>query len=109
MKLDLQNLPKAPSRYRRQSKIDPEILKSRIMGNYLRDCRINKGLSLAAAAKAIGVPSFRTLWNIENEVSYVPIRYIKKMSRVYGVPDLDIRQHIVGHRIRMIKKKYGLD
>jgi putative transcriptional regulator len=55
----------------------------------LKAARANKGLTLAEAAKLIGIDT-KTLWNYEKANTYPEVPVIKKIEEVYGLDFKDI-------------------
>lgn len=78
------------------------------LGRYMRTKRETVKLSLAEVARQMDWNSTQFVWNLEHEVSVVPIKYIKKLCRIYKVKDLEMRKEIARYLTRKIYKKYGL-
>ena len=55
----------------------------------LKAARANKNLTLAEAAKLIGIDT-KTLWNYEKTNTYPEVPVIKKIEEVYGLDFKDI-------------------
>jgi transcriptional regulator with XRE-family HTH domain len=55
----------------------------------LKACRVNRNLTQAEAAKALGVTE-DTLANYEAGRTFPDVRVIKKIERLYNVPFADI-------------------
>ena len=78
------------------------------LGRYLRESREAAGLGLGDVSDHMGWNSRQFLWNLENEKSVMPLVYVKKLSALYKVKDLEMRQQIAKFLKRRIDKKWGV-
>lgn len=77
------------------------------LGNYLRALRERKSLTMKDVAKGLNFSSYQLIYNMEHEKCMPPIKQVKKLAQIYGVPDKEIRMAIVKHLTSKIKRKYG--
>jgi transcriptional regulator with XRE-family HTH domain len=77
------------------------------LGNYLRALREKKELTMKQVAKGLNFSSYQLIYNMEHEKCLPPVKQIKKLAGIYGVPDKEIRMAIVNHVIAKTKRKYG--
>ena len=75
--------------------------------NYLARLRIAKGLTQQQLADLLGHGSAQFVSNSENNRSYPPTKYIRKMAKIFGVPVKDIAAWIVEQKTNDLKKEYA--
>lgn len=86
-------------------RIDPNL---RIIGEGLAEMRREKELTRAAVGKYLGWASGQFIFNFEAGVSMVPLKYIKRLARLYNVTDLSIRKTYFNYELLNLEKKYGI-
>lgn len=80
-------------------------------GKLLKEWRTKAHLSMNRVGRQFGWATGQYIWNWENEYSTPAIKYIPRLSKLYKVPDIEIRKALAKYEIARatakINEKYG--
>lgn len=76
------------------------------IGRYLKDKRMDKGLSQIEVAKVLSCKS-QFISNWERGLCTPPWEYLKTIVRLYQVPERDIMDFLLTEQEKMIRKNLG--
>jgi transcriptional regulator with XRE-family HTH domain len=85
---------------RKSRKIPDKLLKKReILGHFLRDSRLNSGLSQTDVAQIFNFATPQFISNWENGRSSPPLKYLDKLCRIYSMDLEKFYDIMVDHAI----------
>lgn len=77
------------------------------IGHFLRDKRESRGISQTEVAEVLGVkPQFVSNW--ERGMSSPPLRLLKVVTRMYGIPDQELLDFMLAEQENFLRQELGL-
>lgn len=78
------------------------------LGNFLRRARERKGLTQMEVAERTDLKTYQALYQIEVGNRIPPLKSIKRMCDLYGIPTKKVRLLVVKYLLVRLKRKYGI-
>lgn len=92
----------------KKSSLPKEAPPTMSFGQYLKQARRARGLSLNDVGRKLGFKSGTFVWNWEKNISMPPLKYIRRIAQVYKINEKAVRQEAARVEIRRIRMKYGV-
>jgi len=75
------------------------------LGQYLKDCRVDAGYTQSDVSAELGLKSAQSISNIERGVAPVPLHVLRKMIKLYKIPERQFMWLLVQLQTEDIRKK----
>lgn len=78
------------------------------LNELLRKRRIEKGMSQRDVSKVFGYTSAQYISNIERSLALPPVKYIKKISKLYGFKPGELENVFLKQKVEKLKAQLGI-
>ena len=78
-----------------------------MLGKFLKEKRIEAGLSQKEVSDKMGWKTYQMVSNNERGMSNPPMKSISKLAKLYKIEASDIAEHMRVDEIKRINKKYS--